>query len=260
MKADIARNLHKKALEYLDKAITQAYHSEILGLAPRGGPYHKLSAASVYHPANFMIDSVVLWSAQYALGYTVDIVTPLLNYMVPTESYLRRFLPPEYEAYLAKRDLRSGTSLTSCVLPPLAPPSASDSQTGEGEHLREHVIVASSVEETWCGEAEEPFPYPLPALVHFSSGSHLTFEWLSEDGGGSQVPQETVMGDSFSPAVSTMVSERCVAQTKLSVQGGSSSGSNGNLTVQMSLLELGMLSQALMHCESFYHTLRGILN
>ena len=69
-----ARTLAKTAMEYLDRASTIS--PNIL--------------------SSFVIDSLILWSAQQILGYDVKIFSSSLNYLVPAEDFYEVFLRSEY--------------------------------------------------------------------------------------------------------------------------------------------------------------------
>lgn len=69
----IAKKIVNKAYEYLNKA----------ELHPEFG----------FELSDFGIDSIVLWAAIYALQLEVILCDPLLNYIVPAENEILRFLP-----------------------------------------------------------------------------------------------------------------------------------------------------------------------
>lgn len=95
----------------------------------------QFSSIETYSASFFGIDSVILWAAQHALGYSVQIVSPRLNYIAAAEDAVLPFVLRDEE------QLR----VSSCNRDPVISRSAS-----HGADIR-------------------------PTLIHFSSGSHLYF-------------------------------------------------------------------------------------
>jgi hypothetical protein len=82
MQARVARRLITVARGYLEKS----------RIDPR------LRTTIPYAPTYFGIDSVILWAAQHTLNYTVQILPPTLNFMVPAEKFIvRDFISTEYQ-------------------------------------------------------------------------------------------------------------------------------------------------------------------
>ena len=150
MRATVATHMHATALLYLEKSITD----------------HHFRITIPYAPSYNGIDSVILWAAQYALQYTVTILSPRLNLMAPVEKRLEKYLHTQEE-----QD-RYHVALTY---------QGRSSQGGSGNDAE--FVLAGGVPSLWdnsssCGMGgigNNMNGHTSPVLIHFSRGSDLRF-------------------------------------------------------------------------------------
>ena len=170
MRSKTAKRLHSLALYYLNK-LEQIRSDNIT-------TYINDSHFSLSDPR---VDSLILWAAQYTLGYRVHIIHPFLNYIAAAEYTFNRFLyyddiviSYDYDCLKRSMEISMGDVVIShdIVTIDVYNETVTD-HCYQYHYFHKNELLLLSTKNNL--QASLKFP-EAPVLVHFSSGSDLTFK------------------------------------------------------------------------------------
>eukprot|EP01041_Mallomonas_annulata_P009520 gene9520-19786_t len=268
MSTSTANNIYNKSLHFLNKSIQ---NRDITGTD---------NVHSIFSPANFMIDSIILWAAQYALNSSVTIVNPLLNYMVAAEDYIVRFIKnPDVDSDIDSdididSDTQTEEDINNTAAANIGGHSSNNNDDNDRGRGSDNDIDSDSNRQNMIDEQRHRHS---PSLVHFSTGSSLTFKTTRSNNSNSmkisqqqqqqqsQHAEEEDDGGGVSESVSLSSDGVVVVQTEVEVLTtveGTVEQCYLSLTAQLapgdtSLLRQWVLPDLQRHCWDFYDSLKS---